>query len=191
MAPWPSSKGHSEVEFCSGINHCKRLRPVKKTISFIRAGEKSTSAARTTSSGLLATAQDWKLKVDLGKQFKFPETVSITSLRPDIMLISETSKQVLLLELTVPWEDCIEEANERKRAKYTELVEKCRNNGWRARCEPIEVGCRGFVGQSLCRAYNMLGITGISRRWAIKSATEAAEVASRWLWIRRGDPWMG
>ena len=126
---------------------------MKKTISFVRAGEKSTSTARTTSSGLLATAQDWELKVDLGKQLKFPETVAITALRPDIVLILETSKQVILLELTVPWEDCIEEANKRKRAKYTELLEKCRSNGWRARCEPIEVGYRGFVGQSLCRAY--------------------------------------
>ncbi len=28
-----------------------------------------------------------------------------------------------MLELTVPWEERIEEANERKRAKYQELVE--------------------------------------------------------------------
>ncbi|KAK0131186.1 hypothetical protein N1851_034112 [Merluccius polli] len=30
-----------------------------------------------------------------------------------------------------PWEDRIEEANERKRVKYAELVEQCRSNGWR------------------------------------------------------------
>ncbi|KAJ8002290.1 hypothetical protein DPEC_G00178350 [Dallia pectoralis] len=94
-----------------------------------------------------------------------------------MLLISETSKQIILLELTVPWEDRIEEAKERKRAKYAELVEECRKNGWRACCEPIEVGCRGFAGQSLCRAYNILGITGASKRRAIKEVTEAAEVA--------------
>ncbi|KAM9850143.1 tectonic-1 [Aulostomus maculatus] len=133
----------------------------------------------------------WELRVDLGKQLKFPEIVATTSLRPDVVLTSATSKQVVLLELTVPWEDHIEEANERKRAKYQELVEECRRNGWRARCEPIEVGCRGFAGQSLCRVYNVLGITGASKQRAIREATEAAEVASRWLWIRRGDPWVG
>lgn len=122
---------------------------MKNTITSARVGKKPTAAARTTSSGLLAMVQDWELKVDLGRQLKFPETVTITSLRPDIVLISEASEQVILLELTVPWEDCIEEASERKRAKYTELVEECRSNGWRARCEPIEVGCRGFIGQSL------------------------------------------
>ncbi|XP_026126685.1 uncharacterized protein LOC113108082 [Carassius auratus] len=152
-------------------------------------GEKSTPAARGTSSGLLATARDWELSVDLGKQLKFPEAVAITTLRPDVVLTSEASKQVILLELTVPWEDRMEEANERKRAKYSQLVEDCRSNGWRAICQLVEVGCRGFVGQSLCRAYKMLGITGASQRRAIKLATDAAEVASRWLWIRRGEAW--
>jgi len=76
-------------------------------------------------------------------------------------------------------EDRIEEANERNRAKYAELV-----NGWRARCKPIEVECRGFTGQSLYRVYNTLGITGASRRRAMMLVTKATEVASRWLWIR-------
>lgn len=68
-------------------------------------------------------AQDWKLKVDRGKQLKFPENVATSMLRPDMLLISEASKQIILLELTVPWEDSVEEANERKVEKYTELIE--------------------------------------------------------------------
>lgn len=87
------------------------------------------------------------------------------------MLTSATSKQVVLLELTAPWEDCIEEANERKKAKYHALVEE-----WRAECETIEVGCRGFAGQSLCRAYNMLAIRGTRKQRTIKEAKEAADV---------------
>ena len=102
---------------------------------------RSAAAARNTSSGLLATARDWEPKVDLGKQLKFPEAVAKTTLRQDIVLTSVASKQVILLELTVPWEDRLEEANERKRAMYSELVEECQNNGWQTRCEPIEVGC--------------------------------------------------
>jgi len=47
-----------------------------------------------------------------------------------MVLISEAFRKIILLELTVPWEDRIEQANERKRAKYAELVEKCRCNGW-------------------------------------------------------------
>lgn len=36
---------------CSGISHYKLLRPVTKTIAFVRTGEKLILAARTTSSG--------------------------------------------------------------------------------------------------------------------------------------------
>lgn len=42
----------------------------------------------------------------------------MTTLRPDVSLLSETTGQVVLLELTVPWEDRMEEAFEGKRAKY-------------------------------------------------------------------------
>ena len=47
---------------------------------------------------------------------------------------------MVLLELTVPWEDRIEEANERKRAKYSELTTECRSNGWKARCDLSKSG---------------------------------------------------
>lgn len=71
-------------------------------------------------------------------------------------LMPEYSKQVVLLERTVPWEDDIEEAQEQKRAKHLELLEACRASGWRACCEPIEVGCRGFPGQFLHGARRLL-----------------------------------
>jgi len=64
---------------CCGIGHCKCLCPVKKTIAFVKAGEKPTPATRATSSGLLAMAQDWELRVDLGKQLKFPEKAAATT----------------------------------------------------------------------------------------------------------------
>lgn len=88
-----------------------------------------------------------------------------------------------------PWEDCIEEANEWKRSKYQELVKHCQRGGWKARCGPIEVGCRGFAGRSLCKVLTLLGITGAENKKAIKTNMEAAERASRWLWIRRRDLW--
>lgn len=50
------------------------------------------------------------------------------------------------------------------------------------------MGCRGFAGRSLCKVYSWLGITGAAKRKAIKTTMEAAERASRWLWIRRSGP---
>ena len=96
---------------------------------------------------------------------------------------------MILLELTVPWEDCIEEANERKRSKYAEPAADCRRYSLKAQCEPVEVGCQGFAGHSLQRTLKLIGIRGLQTRRATKNILEAAEKASRWLWICRGDTW--
>ncbi|KAL7871617.1 hypothetical protein SRHO_G00066000 [Serrasalmus rhombeus] len=107
----------------------------------------------------------------------------------DIVLVSESTKQAVLLELTVPWEAHLEEAFERKLSKYEGLVSDRQQAGWRARCLPVEVGCRGFVAHSMARALSSLGIMGEQKRRAIRYITKAAERASRWLWLKRGEPW--
>ncbi len=43
--------------------------------------------------------------------------------------------------------------------------------------------------RSLCKVLSRLGVTGVAKRRAIQSASEAAEKATRWLWIKRVDPW--
>ncbi|XP_071400827.1 uncharacterized protein [Centroberyx affinis] len=174
----------------AGVEWAKWSRPSKHAIAFIRGGEHPKPSAKT-SAGILASARDWQLLVDLerqGQATEFPQPPTST-LRPDIVLLSESTKQAVLLELTVPWEDCLEEAFERKLAKYEGLVSSCQQAGWRARCLPIEVGCGGFAARSLSRAFSFLGIEGARRIRAILSTTEAAERASRWLWLKRGEPW--
>nr|XP_061841396.1 uncharacterized protein LOC133622576 [Nerophis lumbriciformis] len=173
----------------SAISSSKQHHAPKKAISFIKAGERPRARPKTIT-GLLHTAPDWQLHVDLGKQLRFPQHIVKTSLRPDMIIISEASKHLIMLELTVPWEERIEEANEKKRAKYQELVEDCRGRGWRTFYEPIEVGCRGFAGRSLCKVLGRLGVKGEAKRRAIQSASEAAEKATRWLWLKRADPWV-
>lgn len=98
--------------------------------------------------GLLASARDWQLLVELDRPHHRPDTIAATTFQPDMVLMPRASKQVVLLMLTVLWEDRMEEAHEQKKAKYADLVAECRRNGWQARCELIEVGYRGFAGQS-------------------------------------------
>ena len=95
-----------------------------------------------------------------------------TTLRPDILLVSNSTKKVIIMELTVSWEDHLGEAHERKRTKYEHLVINCREQGSKARCMPIEAGCRGFVGHSVHRALGVMGITGGARSRAIAKAAE-------------------
>lgn len=68
---------------------------------------------------------------------------------PNMVLMSVETKKVVLLQLTIPWEERMEELLKRKRAWYSDLVDVCWRKGWKARCELGEVGCRGFAGQSL------------------------------------------
>lgn len=67
---------------------------------------------------------------------------------------------VIMAELTVPWEDGLESAFERKKEKYAELAAACIEAGWRAFIYPVEVGCRGFIGTSTQRLLKSLGVRG-------------------------------
>ncbi len=172
-----------------GIKDSRHTQATAKAIHFIREGQKPEKASKNCSVGLLSTARNWAMTVDLERQLKIPKQLTQSKLRPDIILVSEATKQLILLELTVPWEERMEEDQERKREKYKELVDDCLRNRWRTKCMPVEVGSRGFASHSLSKAYGTLGITGANRRRAIGNTVEAAEKAFRWLWLKRGEQW--
>ena len=69
---------------------------------------------RGSATGILAMVNDWVLLVDLKRQLRFPKDIVPTNLRPDIVIFSKESKVCVIMELTVPWEERIEEAHERK-----------------------------------------------------------------------------
>ena len=50
--------------------------------------------------------------------------------------------KVYFIELTVPWEDLVVEAYERKKLRYVELRAGAEQRGWKVRICPVEVGCR-------------------------------------------------
>ena len=92
-----------------------------------------------------------------------------------------------MVELTVPWEERVEEAHQLKKDKYADLQAECAERGWKTWVFAVEVGCRGFPAQSLWGALRALGLTGQSRSAAVRKAAEAAERASCWLWLRREE----
>jgi hypothetical protein len=123
------------------------------------------------------------MAADLGKKLVFPDIVP-TALRPDIVLWSNTSKRLVMVELTVPWESRCEDAFERKTAKYADLLAQCKAKGWHTWLFPVEIGARGFPGKSLWRLFSALGVTGNERKKYVRKLERAAERASRWLWIK-------
>ncbi|XP_078322870.1 uncharacterized protein LOC144622162 [Crassostrea virginica] len=167
------------------------LRHEKPAIQFVKAEEKVQTTA-SSQGGLLSGASTWEMRVDLNKRLVFPDVVH-TNLRLDIVLWSVKGKKIILIELTVPWEESCGEAHERKMAKYQELLEQCSAKNWSAWLFPVEVhvGARGFPAQSAWRLLQRLGMKGRTKRTAVRRLGEAAERASCWLWSRRDEQTWG
>lgn len=64
------------------------------------------------------------------------------------MLWSTKDQKIILVKLTVPWEEDCEEAHQRKALKYESLVQDCKDKGWQVWLFPVEIGCRGFPAKS-------------------------------------------
>ena len=93
-----------------------------------------------TASSVLSLAFDWELLVDVQKKLKFPEYIAVTLMRPDMLLLSQATKAVHVVELTVPWEDRLDISYELKAAKYQDLVDEVRIKVWNVSLMPTEVG---------------------------------------------------
>ena len=155
--------------------------------TFVREGEKRRTKPSPQDSGPLNAARDWEMRVDLSQRLTFPPEIAVTNLRPDLVLWSKSCRRVFIVELTVPWEEAIDEAFERKRLRYANLAAEAEGRGWKAKVWPVEVGCRGFVARSTTRLLKEVGIRGQAQRKAVKELATAAEWSSHWLWLKRRD----
>ena len=100
----------------------------KKKINFVKQG---SNVKRITSG--TSKVEDirwrgfWEVKADLDSQLVFP--VMMTEKRPDLVVWSSDRKHVIILELTVPWEDNIKDAEYRKEKRYEDLINACKEKG--------------------------------------------------------------
>ena len=152
-------------------------------IQFVREGEKKkTETKEEEHHTYLSSAKDWKITVDLDTSLKIPRDICNTNLRPDLIMVSRKTKQIGILELTVPNEDRIEVSGELKRAKYEPIAHEARLKGWSVRIWAVEVGCRGFPAVSMSTFFKDLGYKGSGKKRAIERISKAAEEASHSLW---------
>ena len=154
---------------------------------FVREGAepstiKKQKEKQVRKSKLLAEYEDWQMVTDLGGMMSFPQHIAITNLRPDIVVWSDQGKEVLLVELTVPWEENMEVAHERKMAKYDPLRMDIERKGWKCRVLPIEMGCRGYASRALIAYLRGIGLSASELKKTTKELEAAAESASSWIW---------
>ena len=153
-------------------------------IQFLKEGECPVRKEKNPNMKLLNGASDWKVSADLKTSLQFPVHIIQTEKRPDIVAWSDSKKSVLLIELTVPWEENREEAHERKKNHYESLHADCVEKGWICHVIPIEVGCRGFIGHSVISFLSKIGITGRSLKVALNRLQTTAQYASSWIWSK-------
>ena len=97
---------------CSAI--CtNKLNPEKRVIQFIKTGTKHKKTVKTKPN-ILSFSTDWELRVDVITRLIFAEHIVKTSLRLDFIFFSNKLKKIVMWKLTVPWEEHMEEAHERK-----------------------------------------------------------------------------
>ena len=180
---------HDQVlrELAQTVDEKRRSHNDAETIAdtdivFVRAGEKKKGTAKRMTRSYMEGARDWRQLVDLDRKLRVPQYIAETDLRPDMLLISDASKRMGVIELTVPNEDRVEVAGEMKRSKYAVLQQEGKKNGWTVQVWAVEVGCRGFPAASMTTFLRDIGVEGGERKRKLKKMGETAERASKWLW---------
>ena len=140
--PSPSAQvlGASGHSTCRRGNHGIAIQPLHPLCPcWHHSTDQSRQRQPLSSQTLLlqANGYNWEFLFDLDEQLQFPPEAAVTSLRPDVVIISRSTETVIMLELTVLLED-------RKSFKYSALVNACEESGFKAHLFPIEVGCLGY-----------------------------------------------
>ncbi|GFO13979.1 reverse transcriptase [Plakobranchus ocellatus] len=79
--------------------------------------------------GLLDSSDDWGVSADLPEWVRHPDVIRKTSFMPDIVIHSASTQQIIMVELTVPYESRMEEAHAFKEGKCLDLTKELKK-GW-------------------------------------------------------------
>ena len=161
----------------------------KQRIHFVKPGQQSYYKQKKKTVDDERWNGVWEVSADLDgcrKAFPIP-----TAKKPDIVIWCTENKTLHLAELTVPHEDNIDAAKDRKDERYAQLLDQCEEAGWSAEHFSIEVGCRGFVGHRMRQWLALIGLPNCKINKLIREIQETVEKASHWIWLKRNDEWIG
>jgi hypothetical protein len=159
-------------------------------ITFVRAGEKPSSrpTKSNTVENILFNARDWQVTFDYDHiPSIFPTHICATDQRPDMVLWSESTRQIIIVELTIPAEEGMADAHNRKLSRYESLVATCFSQGWSPVLLPIEIGCKGFVGFSFIKCCKKLGFAKHSISHISKLLSKVALRCSYLIYLSRNN----
>ena len=86
-------------------------------------------------------------------------------LKPDLVVLSRSTKTIALLELTCPFDRNLHKAQSYKVDKYTDLESDLEAKGWKIHLVPFEVSSRGqILKHTQTRIFNTLKVFNIKFR---------------------------
>ena len=131
---------------------------------------------------------------DIGGQMiaggTIPPHILVTNQRPDLVIVWDDPKELLLIELTVPFEGNISDAHNRKIDRYKTLVQDLNETEYNTTYEAIEVGQRGLINKdNKTRLKQILGKCGCSKKpkEMINEMSKAAVLASFIIFYSRHE----
>ena len=91
---------------------------------------------------------------------------------------------MILLELTVTWEENFIDADNPKAKRYEELVDAYIEGDWRPEHYHLAAGCRGYVSRDLVNIMRgRFGLTLKELKALTAALQRAAEKASYFIWL--------
>ena len=112
-----------------------------------------------------------------------------TDLRPDVVLWDDKTKKLCLLELTVCFETSFEEATQRKKIRYADIVDQAKLSHYISKLITVEVGARGIVSmKGLKQLQDKLNVTKSGMSKLLTAFVKTIIVESHKIWYRRNTP---
>ena len=138
MIPWPILRSLPQCTIQGGFDaflQCVRgegrmasfpLNDRVSGIPFVQEGHKGGHQARTSRTGKLSKAQNWKLLADVGRQLQVQQCIVVAAKRPDMVLYSKCVHCLLY------WVNSLWRCDwERKKLKCAALVAETKQWGWK------------------------------------------------------------
>ncbi len=106
-------------------------------------------------------SDNWCIFSDLPNSMQgcstIPIDILVTAQKPDLVILDRESKEIFIMELSVPFERNIEDTHKRKLDRYQNLISDIRNAGYCVKYYAIEIGSRGHISnQNISRIKDLL-----------------------------------
>ena len=192
LTRWRGGKDLSSAcKLCGGrktllhvLNNCP------KALKMRRYNERHDATLQVISDFLTENMQEgYQLLADLPQfqPYVFPPHISITDQRPDIVVWSNTTQEVWLIELSVCFETRYEDAHTLKTNRYADLMEQIANTSLDGTLVTLEVGCRGFLSLPGFHTVKQHLLECSKRKWEafLINVAQTAIRGSHKIWVTR------